>query len=435
MTQLSVRTCRNSGISSAGYGPAPIGAFDVRTWAEAICKDWYARLATQLDGRRLHRHGHGLGLHEGAQGVVRRRRLGGIRDRGAGCRGRSSPNRTPQTRHGIHDTADRDPLRRRWQRSDRGRREELGHDDGTAGRPHARHPRDGPARRRAHPRRGPIRSHLLAAGAPVLGLGNRHQAGRDHSGLREGQLLLLVHPPRGIRHHHDRRYHSRVTGTTWMDHEYGYFGGSSADARVRWLLQDLQLDNGYSISNAGILTVGYKPEIDVPVDAYATVQDAEGNLYYVASTITPVGELWTSPATGNVYAQQFHVQIPSFQADLTVSVLVQNQEFPIAASPVYEGVAKPTGTMLGFRDGRRLDQQGRTRSTRHGGRGSLSPSPRPHRRVPDALRSRIGVSCHLHLDPREQVASNKGAQSDSAYGSCASGCCSSHRGSSVTADL
>ena len=138
-----------------------------------------------------------------------------------------------------------------------------------------------------------------------------------------------------------------VTGTTWMDHEYGYFGGSSADARVRWLLQDLQLDNGYSISNAGILTVGYKPEIDVPVDAYATVQDAEGNLYYVASTITPVGELWTSPATGNVYAQQFHVQIPSFQADLTVSVLVQNQEFPIAASPVYEGVAKPTGTMLG----------------------------------------------------------------------------------------
>ena len=27
-----------------------------------------------------------------------------------------------------------------------------------------------------------------------------------------------------------------VTGTTWMDHEYGYFGGSSADARVRWLL-------------------------------------------------------------------------------------------------------------------------------------------------------------------------------------------------------
>ena len=77
------------------------------------------------------------------------------------------------------------------------------------------------------------------------------------------------------------------------------------------------------------------------------MQDAEGNLYYVASTITPVGELWTSPATGNVYAQQFHVQIPSFQADLTVSVLVQNQEFPIAASPVYEGVAKPTGTMLG----------------------------------------------------------------------------------------
>ena len=80
---------------------------------------------------------------------------------------------------------------------------------------------------------------------------------------------------------------------------YGYFGGSSSDSRIRWLLQDMQLDNGYSISNAGIIGEGFKPEIGVSVDAYATLQDKDGNLYYVASTITPVGELWTSPATGN----------------------------------------------------------------------------------------------------------------------------------------
>lgn len=138
-----------------------------------------------------------------------------------------------------------------------------------------------------------------------------------------------------------------VSGTTWMDHEYGYFGGSAADARVRWLLQDMQLDNGYSISNAGIIGEGYKPEIGVSVDAYATLQDPDGNLYYVASTITPVGELWTSPATGNGYAQQFRVQIPSFDADITVSVLVQDQEFAITGAPVYEGIASPEGTFLG----------------------------------------------------------------------------------------
>jgi predicted secreted hydrolase len=138
-----------------------------------------------------------------------------------------------------------------------------------------------------------------------------------------------------------------VTGTTWMDHEYGFFGGSSADSRVRWLLQDMQLDNGYTISNAGIIGEGFKPEIGVSVEAYATLQDADGNLYYVASTITPVGELWKSPATGNGYAQQFRVQIPSFQADITVTVRVQDQEFAISGSPVYEGTAGAEGTMLG----------------------------------------------------------------------------------------
>ena len=138
-----------------------------------------------------------------------------------------------------------------------------------------------------------------------------------------------------------------VAGTTWMDHEYGYFGGSSSDARVRWLLQDMQLDNGYSISNAGIIGEGFKPEIGVTVDAYATLQDADGNLYYVASQVTPVGELWTSPSTGNSYAQQFHVEIPSFDADITVTTRLQDQEFAANGAPIYEGIANPEGTFLG----------------------------------------------------------------------------------------
>lgn len=70
-----------------------------------------------------------------------------------------------------------------------------------------------------------------------------------------------------------------VTGTTWMDHEYGFFGGATSDTRVRWLLQDMQLSNGYTVSNAGMIGEGYKPEIGVPVDAFATLQDADGELY------------------------------------------------------------------------------------------------------------------------------------------------------------
>jgi predicted secreted hydrolase len=138
-----------------------------------------------------------------------------------------------------------------------------------------------------------------------------------------------------------------VSGTTWMDHEYGYFGGSSADARVRWLLQDLQLDNGYTISNAGIIGEGFKPEIGVSVKAYATIQDADGELYYVASTITPVGELWVSPSTGQGYAQQFLVEIPSFDASFTVTTRLVDQEFALSGAPIYEGTAGVSGEILG----------------------------------------------------------------------------------------
>lgn len=137
-----------------------------------------------------------------------------------------------------------------------------------------------------------------------------------------------------------------VTGTTWMDHEYGFFGGGSADSRIRWLLQDLQLDNGTTISNAGVIGEGFKPEIGVSVEAFATIQEADGSTYYVASQVTPVGELWTSPRTGFAYAQQFRVVIPSFQADILVSARLQDQEFAIAGTPVYEGIGAAEGTML-----------------------------------------------------------------------------------------
>lgn len=138
-----------------------------------------------------------------------------------------------------------------------------------------------------------------------------------------------------------------VTGTTWMDHEYGNFGGSTSDTRVRWLLQDMQLDNGYTLSNAGIIGEGYKPEIGVPVDAYVTIQNPDGELFYVASTLTPIGELWVSPRTNRGYAQQFLVEIPSFNATITVTSRIPDQEFAVSGAPIYEGTAAVEGTLLG----------------------------------------------------------------------------------------
>ncbi len=66
----------------------------------------------------------------------------------------------------------------------------------------------------------------------------------------------------------------RVHGETWMDHEYGNFG--AADHPIHWILQDLQLKNGWSVSSVGILASGKVPQLNVPFTGFATVESRMG---------------------------------------------------------------------------------------------------------------------------------------------------------------
>ena len=133
-----------------------------------------------------------------------------------------------------------------------------------------------------------------------------------------------------------------VTGTTWMDHEYGAFG---TDANpVKWFLQDMQLDNGVCVSNYATLGAGQAPKLDVRTASHCTVQSAEGDIWFVDSFVTPIGDTWTSPS-GVTYFLQFHVEIPSFNASLIVTSLVPDQTF----NGVYEGVAQARGSFQ-YRD-------------------------------------------------------------------------------------
>jgi predicted secreted hydrolase len=135
-----------------------------------------------------------------------------------------------------------------------------------------------------------------------------------------------------------------VQGITWMDHEYGAFGTQANP--VKWILQDMQLSNGYSVSNASV-NAGQDPKLDVPSKGWATLEDPDGKTYYVGSTVTPTGPTWTSPKTGTVYFTKFRVQIPDFAVDAVVTTSMNDQEFPIPKSPVYEGVATAEGTFQG----------------------------------------------------------------------------------------
>ena len=137
-----------------------------------------------------------------------------------------------------------------------------------------------------------------------------------------------------------------VEGVTWMDHEYGKFG--TAENPVQWILQDMQLDNGFSISNVGVVGDGQKPTLNTAMVGYATLESANGDTYLVGSTVTPFGKTWKSKASGVTYFTKFRVQIPSFGADIVVSTLMDSQEFPgTSGGSVYEGVAKAKGTFKG----------------------------------------------------------------------------------------
>jgi predicted secreted hydrolase len=133
-----------------------------------------------------------------------------------------------------------------------------------------------------------------------------------------------------------------VSGTTWMDHEYGAFGTSANP--VKWFLQDMQLDNGYSISNYATLAGGTLPELNKKAASNCTVQAADGKTYFLPSFVTPIGRTWVSPASNTTYYMQFLVEIPAFDASIIVNTLVDSQEFSQAGGSVYEGVARATGT-------------------------------------------------------------------------------------------
>jgi predicted secreted hydrolase len=135
-----------------------------------------------------------------------------------------------------------------------------------------------------------------------------------------------------------------VTGVTWMDHEYGYFGSPSSP--IKWLLQDMQLDDGVSISNyaQGDPTTFV---LNQKITSNATIQRADGTTYFVPTSVTPIGRTWLSPASNNTYFLQFQVDVPGFDTSLVVTSLVDGQEFPVATSPIYEGIASATGTFEG----------------------------------------------------------------------------------------
>lgn len=125
-----------------------------------------------------------------------------------------------------------------------------------------------------------------------------------------------------------------VSGVTWMDHEWGKFGNHGKG--IKWILQDMQLDNGVTISNYSLTT----PKLNEACGGVATVQiSAEGRSYYIPTTLTPTKVV----TIGNKkYFTEVSVEIPDLKGSFVVKTLFADQVFE---GGVYEGAGTVTGTM------------------------------------------------------------------------------------------
>ncbi len=129
-----------------------------------------------------------------------------------------------------------------------------------------------------------------------------------------------------------------VTGTTWMDHEWGKFGTEAKPEK--WVFQAMQFDNGVCLSNFSLT----QPVLYVGAKGKATVQLEKGGASYcVKSTITP---LKANMIGGNTYFTELSVEIPDFGIMVVVKSLMPDQVFVSKdISSVYEGVASVSGAI------------------------------------------------------------------------------------------
>ncbi|HEX3660327.1 MAG TPA: lipocalin-like domain-containing protein [Acidobacteriaceae bacterium] len=132
-----------------------------------------------------------------------------------------------------------------------------------------------------------------------------------------------------------------VSGTSWMDHEF--FTGSMAPDEEGWDWVGLQLDNGTELM---LYRMRHK---DGSVDPFSSGSyiDAGGRSTFLASadfSMRPDGDFWTSPHTRGRYPLRWHIAVPRFGLDCTVTTSLDNQELSSRFGPSYwEGAVTVQG--------------------------------------------------------------------------------------------
>ncbi|MBM3462683.1 MAG: hypothetical protein FJX76_11330 [Armatimonadetes bacterium] len=142
----------------------------------------------------------------------------------------------------------------------------------------------------------------------------------------------------------------RVSGTGWLDHQWGdmqIFNGYQG-----WDWFGVQLDSGEQLN-----CFNFRGEDGKSVQGTVGFSRPDGTQEHGEDLkVEPLGDYWTSPSTGARYPLAWHVVVPSKNVDLTVTTKVQPQEMvgtwpydpQLAIIPTYwEGASDVTGTIDG----------------------------------------------------------------------------------------
>jgi predicted secreted hydrolase len=136
-----------------------------------------------------------------------------------------------------------------------------------------------------------------------------------------------------------------VSGTSWMDHEFGTHFLDSA--QVGWDWFSIQLEDGRELM---LLQIRRR---DGTVDPHSngTLVDANGHTTHISSDelVLKPGSIWRSDASGASYPTSWFVELPHYGLLLNIHAAMSNQEFLTegAGAPYWEGAVDIKGSSNG----------------------------------------------------------------------------------------
>ena len=140
-----------------------------------------------------------------------------------------------------------------------------------------------------------------------------------------------------------------VTGSAWMDHQWGEVVGQ----RVGWDWVSLQLDDGSDVMAVQV----WDPLDRTPFANYGTLVTATGPPLTQDDVSITSRETWTSLASGITYPSGWSLTVPSLDLSLELAPVLINSEFSgsrYTPAAYWEGEVRATGT----HQGRRVEGRG-----------------------------------------------------------------------------